>query len=40
MNTLNKDKDHLMAFLNLLRLHRGEVQNAYDEVASVYDSFV
>ena len=38
MDTLNKER--LLAFLNLLRLHRGEAQNAYDEVASVYDSFV
>lgn len=33
-------KTPLKGFVKLLKLHRGEVNTAYDEVALVYDSFV
>lgn len=32
-------KNRLIAFLNLLKRHRGETTGAYDEVAAIYDDF-
>ncbi len=33
-------KNRLNGFVKLLKLHRGEANTAYDEVAPIYDSFV